>query len=45
MDPLKVDSDGTDVYNPPSQLIPAFIYIVGGNPDHILDGYQDTADK
>ena len=43
MDPPKFESYGTHIYNPPSQLSPTCIHIVGVNPDHILDGEHDTA--
>ena len=43
MAPLKVDSSGNQLYNPPSQLILTCIHIIGGDPYHLLDGDHDTA--
>ena len=42
MDIPKVDSDGTHLYTPPSQLSHNCIHIYDRNPYHLLDGDHET---
>ena len=42
MYPTKVDSAGTHVYTPPTQLSPTWIHIIGGDPAHLLNGNHNS---
>ena len=40
----KFDSAGTHFYHTSSYLSPTLIYVVDGNPNHLLDSDHDTSD-